>query len=115
MTKTPKTKSEKLKTARKWVRDMQKVLPCSERVYVIAADPDEGMGECGKRRRGFEIAIDWDHRWDVIVNFLLPHEYAHARVWGRMQMGNNNHDGHFYLELGVVDKASLTLAPHEPL
>ena len=115
MLKTPKTKPEKLKAARKWVRDLQKILPCCEKVYVVAADPNEEWGECVKRRRGFEIAIDWSQTMDVIETFLLPHEYTHSRVWGRLQLGNHSHDGHFDLELGVVIKAADTMYPHEDI
>ena len=91
---------------------MQKILPTSRLTYLSARNPDE-WGVCTKTLRGFELRVDWLQSWDVIRTFLLPHEYAHARVWGRLQIGNEAHDEHFYLELGVVDRAAGTIPPHE--
>jgi hypothetical protein len=45
--------------------------------------------------------------------WILPHEYAHARVWGRLQAKSEAHDGHLYLEIGVVEKAAGIVAEYE--
>lgn len=106
------TKQTKVRRARKWLRDMQKVLPTAAPVYISARYTDP-FGDCRRTRRGFEIRLDWTQPWDILAGFLLPHEYTHARVWGRLQSGNLDHDGHFWLELGVVTDASDIIPYHE--
>lgn len=105
-------KTEKIKKARKWIRDMQKVLPTATRVY-ISAKETEDWGDIGRTKRGLEIRLNWDHPWETLERWILPHEYAHARVWGRLQAGNEDHDGHLYLEIGVVDHAAGICAAYE--
>ncbi len=99
------TKDQKVRKAHRWVRDMQLVLPTTAPVYVSARDvTGDGYGSCEKKVKGFELRVLWIYPWEIIRDFLLPHEYAHARVWGRLQAGTRDHDAHFDIELGVVDR-----------
>ena len=82
---------------------MQIALPCSDYVYISRKDfPEQAYGTCDKLGRGFEIRLDWSLPWPIIRDHALPHEYAHARVWGRLQAGTKDHDSHFWIEVGVV-------------
>ncbi len=107
------TKQEKVKKARKWVRDIQKVLPSCQPVTLTGRPTTSRWGATQKTRKGFNIYVNWDWSWAVIETWILPHEYAHTRVWGRIQSLNEDHDGHFHLEVGVVDEAADLLPVHE--
>ena len=91
---------------------MQKVLPTTERVILSTKD-HEYWGDTGKTKKGFNIRINWNHVYPVIERWILPHEYAHCRVWGRLQAESEAHDGHFYLEIGIVEKAAGIVAEYE--
>ena len=92
---------------------MRKVLPTADRVTLSTKGTTE-WGICSKRpaSKVFTIKINWTKSWDVIETWMLPHEYAHARAWGRIQAGMNEHDDHYYLELRRVDIAAETTWAH---
>ena len=105
-------KSLKIRKARRWLKDMQKVLPTTMTVYLSSKHPKD-WGEVGKTKKGYEIRLDWNQTWEVLEKWVLPHEYAHCRVWGRLQAKSEDHDHHLYIEVGVVDKAAKTVASYE--
>jgi hypothetical protein len=102
------TKQQKIKLTRRKLRGLQKTLPTALPVTISAKKTDSFWGETRlvKNKTAAAILINWDHDWEVISSWILPHEYAHVRVWGRLQAGNLDHDGHFWLETGIVTKAS---------
>ena len=105
-------KPQKVKKARRWIRDIQKVLPTSMRTY-LSTKPTQDWGEVRKTKRGYEIRLDWNQTWEVLEKWTLPHEYAHCRVWGRLQAESEDHDPHLYIEVWAVDKAAQTVASYE--
>lgn len=89
------------------------ILPTADRVILLTKGTGE-WGKCDQRAPGkiFEIKINWTQTWEVIETWMLPHEYAHARAWGRLQAGISDHDDHYYLELKRVDDAAQTAWAH---
>lgn len=51
------------------------------------------------------MRFNWNYPWFVLHEWLIPHEYTHARVWGRLQAQMSDHDAHFGVELMVVEAA----------
>ncbi len=91
---------------------MQKLLPTIMRAYISAKQPKD-WGDVGRMKRGFEIRLDWTQTWEVLEMWVLPHEYAHARVWGRLQAVSESHDVHLDVEVGIVKKAAAIVASYE--
>ena len=87
------------------------MLPTTLKVTLSTKETKE-WGGCKLVKNGCQIQINWKQGWEVIETFLLPHEYAHVRAWGRMQAGIESHDDHYYLELKRVDDAAETMWPH---
>jgi hypothetical protein len=106
------TKQTKVRRARKWIRDMQKVLPTDRLVY-LSAKQTKNWGDVGLTKRGYEIRLDWTQTWEVLEKWVLPHEYAHCRVWGRLQAISESHDVHLDVEVGIVNRAAEIVASYE--
>lgn len=92
---------------------MRLVLPTADRVILSTEDTDE-WGKCKRTHPSgvYRIKLNWTVDWEVIETWMLPHEYAHARAWGRIQAGISDHDDHYYLELKRVDDAAQALWAH---
>jgi len=93
---------------------MQTILPCTESVHFSAkTPPGDAHGTCSKTSRGFVVRVNLEYPWEVICDWLLPHEYTHARVWGRLQSGTRDHDAHFGVELMIVEDEASNLASYD--
>ena len=105
-------KAQKVKLARKWIRDIQRILP-ADMPITLSTGTTKKWGEVGKTKKGYKVWLNWDVSWETLKTWVLPHEYAHCRVWGRLQAKMEDHDPHLYLEIRNVDIAAQNLEGYE--
>lgn len=102
-------------TARETVRDLQMVLPCAYPVKLgkpftrgddIADTEFTGKSYIIRVRE----RITMEEALASVVRDAIMHEYAHARVWGRLQAMTGDHDGHWGMEYARVYRELLGVA-----